>query len=101
MAIQFELLILPCIISITVALTWIAFLMKDVSRIRKSVLAGSFFIAWVSIALFTASLIQIMYIMVNIIQAYDITWAQTFVAGWILLFISIAVLHSGYIMRKD
>jgi len=49
MAIQFELLISLCVISITVALTWIAFLMKDVSKIKKSVLAGYFVIAWASI----------------------------------------------------
>lgn len=88
---QYESLILPCIISITVALTWIIFLfMEASSKINKSFIVASYSIVFVSIAMFTISLF---YIIQNItMEAPSKKWADPFILGWLFLYISFFII---------
>lgn len=93
MALQYETLLLPCIVSITVALTWIIFLVKDIpTRLPGLAVQISVIIAWLSVAFFTVSLVLLISIMINILKEFNIMWAQSFILGWISLFASTAVI---------
>ncbi len=95
--VQFELLVLPCIVSITVALTWIIFLIDKASQgISRRVINLSYAIAFASVGLFTFSLI---FIIENIfMEAPTKIWAGTFVLGWLSLFLSFFVVYMRYII---
>ena len=97
---QYEALILPCIVSITVALTWIIFLFIEASsRINKSFVVASYSIVFVSIAMFTVSLF---YIIQNIImEAPTAKWADPFILGWLFLYISFfIIIYNIYSVMK-
>lgn len=97
MAIQFELLVLPCIVSITVALTWIIFLINSASpRISRPVVIGSYALAIASVFLFTISLV---YIIQNLtVEAPTKSWADFFILGWFFLYVSFFVVYMRYVI---
>lgn len=97
--VQFESLVLPCIVSITVALTWIIFLIDKASqRISRIFIIGSYALALASVLLFTGSLV---YIIQNLtVEAPTKIWASLFILGWVSLFISFFVVYMRYILHE-
>lgn len=97
MAIQFELLVLPCIVSITVALTWIIFLINGTSpKISRPFIIISYALALASVSLFTGSLFKIIQNMT--FEAPTKSWADFFILGWVSLYVSFFVVYMRYVI---
>ncbi len=97
---QFEPLVLPCMLSITVALIWALILIRDTSsKVSRSLRTTSFAVAVVSILLFIASLF---YIIENLgLEAPGKIWETPLLWGWVLLSISFFVIYAGYMMVRE
>ncbi len=97
---QFEPLVLPCVVSTTVALAWALILIKDTSsKVKRFFRIISYATAIVSIVLFIAALF---YIIENLgVEAPGKIWEIPFFWGWVLLSISFFVIYAGYLSGRE
>ncbi len=97
--VQFELLVLPCILSITFSLIWALILVRDTYKIAKSFKIIAFVISFVSVVMFMVSLF-------NIIENFTLEapkriWETPFQQAWILLIFSFSVIYLGHLIAPS